>query len=176
MSDHKDPQHDKKKGFKPTNEIDDTSTTGGESGTEGESGTGGKSGQIEFRDFLATHDQTRDDQLPFEEKKRLLAVHKDTHEMRVKKQKELRDQRQAVKEGKISLQTYRQERGGQEKGNHPILANKAQFSGIDRKVTALPNENIAETNEDKRNELEYQYRLRYAPENAPRFHPKPQFR
>ncbi|MBV9575449.1 MAG: hypothetical protein JO149_02365, partial [Gammaproteobacteria bacterium] len=58
---------------------------------------------------------------------------------------------------------------------HPTLANKAQFSGIDKEENPLPNENVAETNEAHRNELELAYQLRYAPENAPKhtFNPKP---
>lgn len=148
---------------------------------EDERGTeqGGAGGKIEFRDFLSTGENKRDDLLSPEEKKRLLAVHQGEHEDRVKKQKELSEQRKALKDGKIPLQTYRQGlmagMSSQYKVN-PVLANKAQFSGIDRQVNALPNENIAETNEEKRNELENQYRLRYAPQSAPKFHPKPQYR
>ena len=106
-------------------------------------------------------------------------MHKDVHALEVKKQKALQEERKALKEGKINLQTYRQ--GLQGGGMHsqykvnPILANKAQFSGIDRQVNALPTENIAETNEGQRNELEHEYRLRFAPSMTPSFHPKPEF-
>jgi hypothetical protein len=153
----------------------------GESGQGGEdeSGQGGKSGQIEFRDFLDSGQHTRDDLLP-DEKKRLLSTHKDTHELRVKKQKEVREQRLQVKEGKIPLQTYRQGVMGTGMNSqykvHLILANKAQFSGIERQVNPLATENVADTNEANRNELENQYRLRYQPENAPKFNPKPLYR
>lgn len=144
---------------------------------EDESGSGGQSGNLEFKDFLAPS-ASRDDLLSVDEKKRLLSNHKDTHELRVKKQKELLDLRKQLKEGKIDVNQYKQGMGrnNQYQINHPILSNKAQFSGIDRQVNALPSENMAETNEDKRNELDYQYRLRYMPENAPRFNPKPQYR
>lgn len=147
--------------------------------SDDESGSGGKSGHIEFRDFLSGPGSLRDDQLPIDEQKRLLSVHNTTHEGRVKKQKELREQRKALKEGKIPLRDYRQ---GLQAGMssqykvHPTLADKAQFSGVDRQINSLPNENIAETNEANRNELENQYRLRHQPEAAPKFNPKPQFR
>ena len=155
-----------------------------EQDSEDESGQGttggGASGQIEFKDFLANAANLRDDLLPADEKRRLLSVHQDAHELNVQKQKDIREQRQAVKDGKISLQTFQNGLMGagmnaQYKTN-PVLANKAQFSGIDRQVNALPTENIADTNDANRNELENQYRLRYAPESAPRFNPKPQFR
>ena len=57
------------------------------------SATGGRSGEVEFRDFLAAGDRLRDDQLPPDERKRLLNNHKDIHESNVKKQKTLRDAR-----------------------------------------------------------------------------------
>lgn len=140
-------------------------------GDSGKGGKGGKGGQVEFREFIAGGENLRDDLLPEDEKKRLLVVHKGTHEVGVKKQKNLRDERQALKEGKISLQSFREglNRGGinaMYKAN-PLLADKAQFSGVDKQVSALPDENNAETNNEKREELQYQYQLRYAPENAP---------
>lgn len=145
---------------------------------DGEGGSGGKSGQIEFRDFIGG-ERLRDDLLPIDEKNRLLTVHKDTHERNVKKQKERRDEYKALKEGKVSLQSYRQGLAGGMSSQYkinPILADKAQFSGIDRQVNFDPTLNEANTNDDLRNELENQYRLRYAPELAPRFNPKPQYR
>ena len=84
-----------------------------------------------------------------------------------------------VKEGKITLEAYRKNRQGYGQGgesrykNHPMLSDKAQFSGIDPQVNAVPNLNEAETNQDKRNELQYQYNLVFRPENAPKFNPKP---
>lgn len=143
---------------------------------EEESGSSGQSGAIEFRDFLTTASQTRDDLLSADEKKRLLSQHKDIHELRVKKQKEIRDNRQLLKNGQAEVRkANRQARLAaiSPYKPNPILANKAQFSGIDRQVNALPTENVAETNAEMRDELEYQYRLRYAPNNAPQFHPKP---
>lgn len=151
-----------------------------ESDTEGEGGsgtsTGGQGGKIAFRDFLATGQNLRDDLLPFEEKKRLIAAHQDIHEIKVKQQKEKRDHYKDLKNGKIALNTFR---GLMGKGAssafkpNPILANQAQFSGIDKQVTSLPTENLAETNDDKRNELlnELKYQLGY--EARPTFNPKP---
>lgn len=145
----------------------------GDTGTGG-TGTGGKSGQVEFREFISSGGETRDDLLTGEEKKRLLSVHKDIHESNVKKQKSLRERRQDVKNGKITLDQYRQEKqpGSQFKAN-PILRDKAQFSGQDPQVNSLPDQNIADTNEADRNELEFALRLRNAPQSAPRFNPKP---
>lgn len=143
-----------------------------------ETGSTGKSGQVEFRDFLSSGVPTRDDQLPYEEKKRLLIVHKESNENKVKKQKELRDQRKALREGKISLHDFRQGMGNGMSSQYkinPILADKAQFSGIDPQVNSIPNEHIAETNPEMREKLEHAFRLRYQPEHAPKFHPKPQF-
>ena len=107
-------------------------------------------------------------------------MHGDTHELCVKKQKVLRDQYHQLKNGQITLQTYKQEVMGASMGSssqyqaHPALKDKPQFSGMDNKVNTLPSENIAETNNDKRNELDYQYRLRHQPQNAQKFNPKPQ--
>lgn len=154
-------------------EDDDTQQGGGQD----DSGEGGKSGQVEFRDFLSNTDG-RDDLLSADERKRLLLIHKDSHEIRVKKQKGLRDQRNDLKDGKVPLQAYHQ---GLHAGMNseykinPVLADKAQFNGIDRQVNPLSTENVAETNEADRNELENQYRKRYAPEQAPRFNPKPEY-
>lgn len=147
-----------------------------EGGESGESGTGGRSGQIEFREFIGVL-PLRDDLLTGEEKRRLLAVHEGAHESAVKKQKDTRDQRQLLKEGKVSLPAYRQglaaSGGVSQYKSHPTLSNKAQFSGMDRQVNSLPNEQISDTNNDKRQELQYQYNLVHRPQHAMRFNPKP---
>lgn len=144
--------------------------------SEDESGSDGKSGQIEFHDFIGGQGSLRDDELPFDEQRRLLAIHGGDMEQRVKKQKALREERKALKEGKKQLKDYRQEMQSGMSSDykaHPVLKDKAQFSGVDRQVNSLPTENIAETNEADRNELENEYRKRYQPEMAPKFHPKP---
>src|SRR5438045_902483 len=79
----------------------------GDSGDVGTGSSGGQSGKIEFRDFLASGANLRDDLLPIDEKKRLLSTHKDLHESKVKQQKEKRDQYKDLKNGKLPLQTYR---------------------------------------------------------------------
>lgn len=159
---------------------DSDSGDSGDTGESGKGGKGGKRGEVEFKAFISLGEKGRDDLLPPDEKRRLLSTHKDTHELRVKKQKDLIDKRHAVKEGKMPLQEYRDglranNPASQYKTN-PVLANKAQFSGMDRQVNSLPNENLADTNNAKRDELTYQYQLRYQPENAPKFNPRPQYR
>ncbi len=148
------------------------------------SGATGAGGHIEFRDFLGTSDYRRDDLLPASEKKRLLSVHKDTHEWRVKKQKETRDVRKALKSGKISLQTYRRGLGLGGQGGagmssgfraHPALKDKAQFSGIDRQENMLPTENMSATNEEQRKELQNRLENRLSNDLQPKFNPRPHF-
>lgn len=131
--------------------------------SEDETGKGGQSGNQEFRDFLAP-----------DEKKRLKIVHRETHEYLVKKQKHLSEERKALKEGKITLQAFKEGKGqGMNTGYQPhtILSNKVQFSGTDNQVSLLPTDNAAETNEENRHELEHQYQLTHQPEAAPRYHP-----
>jgi hypothetical protein len=150
----------------------------GESGETGASGQGGKSGQIAFVDFLASTESKRTDLLP-DEVKRKLSTHDQWVEAHVKKQKDKKDSYNAVKDKKVTLAAHREGlRGGgsgTECRNHPILSDKAQFSGIDRQVNNLPNENVADTNEANRDELKNQYRLQYAPGMQPRpgFNPQP---
>jgi len=154
----------------------------GESGQTGTGSSGGSGSQIAFRDFIGANDHLRDDTLPPSEKKRLLSVHKDTHELRVKKQKETRDIRKALKDGKLPLRAFRESMGLGNAGMrsaykaNPALKDKAQFSGIDRQENMLPSENMAATNEEKRDEL--QNRLQNRLENTPKpgFNPRPQYR
>jgi hypothetical protein len=157
------------------NQLTTDKTDGDESdGSE----TGGRDGRVAFREFVGV-EHHRDDLLPPDERKRLLIVHKQVNEQSVKKQKERRDLYKELKEGKTQLKEFRQgladsrnERGYKP---HAILANKAQFSGMDRQVNTLPNENSAETNDEQREELQYQYNLQYRPQyaNAPKAAPKP---
>jgi hypothetical protein len=162
----------KEKGEDPFKHLNGSSND--TEGAEGTGTSGGQGGQIEFRDFIGTGAGSREDLLAPQDKLHLLSMHKEVHETRVKKQKALREARLAVKQGKVSVDSYRQGlasagTNAQYKAN-PILANKAQFSGIDRQVNALPNENVAETNPEQR------YQLSNRMENTPRFHPKPQYR
>lgn len=147
----------------------------------GESGQGGVAGEIRFRYKDAMSVGPRDDALPPSEVKRLLAVHYDLNKSYIDKQRQTRKERKQLKEGRASL-TSRQEvtaRAGRGERyspykKHPI-SNRAQFSGVDRQISALPTENLAVTNEQNKNELQNKlqnkHRLTY--QNAPRFNPKP---
>lgn len=142
-----------------------------ENAEEDEGGKGGQGSQVAFRTFIAMGDSLRDD-LPGEEKRRLRSIHEGVHEAVVEKQKNTSDQYKQLKEGKISLEAYRQGKGISDYKNHPLLSNKAQFSGIDRQVNALPTENVAETNNELAAELKYRYNLVHRPQEALRFNPK----
>lgn len=160
---------------------DEEDIQGGESG---DSGQGGVAGEVRFRykDSLST--TPRDDALPPTEIRRLLAVQHDLHKEYVNKQKLLRKERKALKAGHLRARQGPGSRRGHGAGRrsaykqHPITS-KAQFSGMDRQVIGLPNENLANTNDDKRNELENRLEhrlenrneLRY--QNAPKFNPTP---
>lgn len=157
--------NDKNRKKRKLSEDDDAGSAGG-----------GKSGAIEFKEFIKSSESLRDDLLTGEEKRRLLSLHERQHEGVVKKQKSTREERQQLKEGKVNLQQFRAGQGNgthSQYRSHPVLSAKAQFSGIDRQVSALPEENTADTNPEQRNELQHQYQLKYQPENTPRFNPKP---
>ena len=154
-----------------------------EGGSGGES-SGGSTGEIHFRYKDAMSVEPRDDLLPPSEIKRLLAVHKELHKDRVDKQKITRKERKALKEGRVTRvaeQGFRVGRGfGGGAGRYSPykqhrIAQKAQFSGMDKQVIGLPSENRAETNEEQRdaleNRLENRNELRF--QNTPKFNPKP---
>lgn len=144
----------------------------GEQGSAGEQGGTG----VRYVDVLTT--EPRDDLLPPNEIRKLLREHQELHKKRVDNQKLTRKERKAVKEGRVILTsnaTYRagfRAAGGRSAyKTHPI-AHK--FSGIrDTKVSVFPEDNNAETNlakkEELQNRLENQLRLRH----APKFNPKP---
>jgi hypothetical protein len=144
---------------------------------------GGASGEIEFRYRDAASTQPRDDEMSPAELKRLLAVHKDVHKARVDKQKATRQERKIAKEGPVNLTTRKAYTGGMGTGGaafskyktHPIAA---KFAGIrDQKISAIPSENTAETNEElkqenqNKNENKNENKLRL--QNQPSFSPKP---
>jgi hypothetical protein len=142
---------------------------------EDDSGTssGGQGGKIAFVDFLDTHATRRDDALPLHERQHLLAIHKDVHEAKVKHQKEQIEQNKNVKSGKITLGAYRAAKGGAGAAsafkNNPELKNYGTL--VDPKVSQSPNESAAETNPEKRDEL--QNKLRLGHQFTPKFNPKP---
>lgn len=133
------------------------------------SGTGGKSGQVEFRDFLSSN-ESRENLSPHE-KKMLLAAHEATNKASIDKQRERKNSLEAVKANKISLEAFRQEGGQQDaQMSHPLLKDKAQFSGMDNQVD--PTQDNGKANDNKRAELKYnhdkQNRKEYTPSNTPR--------
>ena len=140
-------------------------------GTEG--GTSGQGGKIEFHDFITGPGTQRDDNLPPDELRGLLSVHNDAQEIRVKKQKELRDLRKDIKAGKIPRQQAHQAMQS-EYPPHPVLSDK--FRGVDPQMNPNPTENNVQTNEANRNELQHKYQLRHQPQlnQRPQFNPKPQ--
>lgn len=147
-----------------------------ESDDEGESGGSQGSSGIEFKDFAGSNQFIREDLLSPEERKRLLIVHGQTNEASVKNQKARRDEYKALKEGKKSLEDFRRGKGaGMDGYKTHFLSKLAQFSGMDAKVNPVTNEHMSETNNDKKEELVYQYQLQNRPQyaNAPRVAPKP---
>lgn len=157
------------------NQWDEDDSQGGAGGRSGEGGKGGKSGEVNFRFKTEIY---RDEQLPPGEIKRLLEIHKESHKAYVEKQKETRKERAFLKEGRKDLVDQHRARFGMGGGGgsssrykkHPI-SNKAQFSGIDKQVSALPTENEANTNSELRNELENRYNYKHQPTRQ--FNPKP---
>ncbi|OGT59033.1 MAG: hypothetical protein A3F43_06720 [Gammaproteobacteria bacterium RIFCSPHIGHO2_12_FULL_42_10] len=146
-----------------------------DSDDDDQTGQGGDAGSgIAFHEFIASGAPLRDDLLSGGEQRRLLQVHQQLHAAYVEKQKTAQDKRQQLKEGKVSLEAYRNEKGQgatSDYQNHPVLSKEAQFSGMDNQVNAVPTENNAETNNDKREELQYQYRLANQPQLAERLQP-----
>ena len=140
-----------------------------EEGGEGQSGVGGK---IHFRYKDAASLGPRDDMLPPHEIRRLLEVHGSLHKQRVDKQKLTRQERAALKEGKVHLKSATQQASALRNGGiskykkHPI-SNKAQFSGMDRQMIGVPSEFDAETNLEMRDKLENRFTHR----NTPKFNP-----
>ena len=138
---------------------------------EDDSDTGSQGGQIEFRDFIALERQ-RDDQLSPEETKRLLATLIESHEQGIKKQKETLSEREKLKQGKMTLQEYRQSKSS-DQIPHPLLADKAYFSGVDNKVKSLPTEYDGKTNEKEYDEQKHEYDLKYEKMKGKKFNQRP---
>lgn len=146
---------------------------------EDEKGGGSSSSGIEFRYHDVASTEQRDDILSPEELKRLLAVHKDIHKSRVDKQKISRKERKEAKEGPANLTTRKAYQEGKGYGagyyskykTHPIAV---KFSGIrDQKISAIPSENTAETNQEQKQELENKNENKLRLNYQPGFNPKP---
>jgi len=140
---------------------------------------GGAGSGIEFHYHDVASTEQRDDALSPEELKRLLTVHKDVHKSRVDKQKITRKERKEMKEGPVNLTTRKAYTEGTGYGGgayskyktHPVAA---KFSGIrDQKISAIPSENIAETNQEQKQELENKNENKLKLNYQPGFNPKP---
>lgn len=123
---------------------------------------------IQFHDFIGSGKPQRDDLSPIDIKQ-LLAQHDSAHRHHVEKQLEKQKNREALKNGRMSLHEYRHGAGQtSEFKAHPAL-NSPQFSGIDQTENPLPSLNEANTNEEEKNENKL--RNRPAPGAQPRFVP-----
>ena len=129
-------------------------------------GKGGKSGDIEFHLFTAA---SRDDALSPTETTRLLRLHEELHKVQVDTQKADRKEREQIKKGQKPLTAgydalgLRRGAGGSESAfkTHPISSH-AQFSGAtDKKVTGVPSDNLAETNDSEKQKLVEELHLRF---------------
>jgi hypothetical protein len=153
----------------------------GEDEDEDKGGTsGGSSGEIEFHYHDVLSEEPRDDMLSQEEINRLLASHKDIHKVRVDKQKNTRKERKMLKEGPVNLTSRKAYVAGMaaigggaysKYKTHPIAV---KFSGIrDQKISAIPSENTAETNQELKHELENRNENKLRLNYQPGFNPKP---
>lgn len=156
---------------KPFNDDDD----------RGQTGRGGSAGEIEFRYKDIYSSEPRDDLLSQDDAKRLLSQHAHLHKDYVTKQRNLRKERKARKEGPESLTKLSRGMGDYQMGGHQVsnykthpITQKAQFSGAtDQKVVNVASLNDANTNEENKKQLENQYQNQLRMTNAPKFNPKP---
>ncbi len=139
---------------------------------EGKTGQGGKSGEKGFR---IQQETSRDDLLTPKQ----LKLHQEINKAYVEKQKILRKERAAIKEGRNDVVAQLRAARGLGMGSggssspfkkHPI-SDKAQFSGIDKQISGIPTLNETNTNDEKRNELENRYNLTHQPKRT--FNPRP---
>lgn len=137
---------------------------------ESGSGSDGQSGQIAFRDFMGSNDHLRDDLLPLDERKRLLSIHQEIHETKVKNQKALREERKQLKEGQKAHAYHGATAAAANYPAHPILHDKAQFSGsLDEKINpAAEIFDSPETNPELQIQPRMAFERKYHPELGPR--------
>jgi hypothetical protein len=145
--------------------------------SEGEGGgKGGRTGEIAFRYHDVLSSQPRDDVFPEAEIRRLLIVQEELHKQQVDKQKITRKERDDIKKGRVQSKGYdglglrKGGSGGMESvfDSHPTLSKTAQFSGgIDNKVTSVPSDSLAETNDDIKQQLLAQLQLRFGLRQQP---------
>lgn len=159
------------------NENDKKFIEDDQDGDQGE--TGGQGSGIEFRyvDVLST--EPRDDLLPPNEIKRLLGTHQELHKQRVDNQKLTRKERKAIKEGRVILTSNASYRAGMRATGGGFSAYKThpiahKFSGMrDTKISSFPSDNNAETNLNKKEELQNRLENKLSLRNMPKFNPKP---
>lgn len=141
---------------------------------QGDSSSGAAGSSIQFADFITGKSGLTEDSLPPDELRRLRAVHNTAHEDRVKKQKALLENRNAVKEGKDAANKHQATMAAQQENQyppHPLLADKAQFSGIDKQENQVPALSETQTNEGDKDKLENKYRKQHKPEMGKKFIP-----
>jgi len=125
----------------------------------------GRNSGIQFHDFIGSGKLLRDDLSPHDVKQ-LLSQHDGTHRYHVEKQLEKQKNREALKNGNMSLNQYRHGQG-QPAGyrQHPLI----KMRGIDSTENPLPNVNESEVNEELRNENRLENRP--SPNMQPTFTP-----
>jgi hypothetical protein len=145
---------------------------------EGGAGTsgGGQAGKIAFHYKDAMEAPKRDDTLPPNEIRRLQFVHNDEHRVKVKKQMQIRNDRESRKEGSPAIRVPAQYQQGYGGGGgvsrfkkHPV---SDKFRGMaDPQVNAIPNLNDSQTNSELKDRLENQLQNKFR--NTPKFNPRP---
>lgn len=135
-------------------------------------GSGSGSGERTQR-FKGSLSERRDDALPPEEAKRLLLQHKELNQKAVRDARNEQQNRQALKEGPVNLTsaaTRVQGAGSGTRGSSPYKEHpiSKKFRG-EGKTTPIPDQNIAEINAERQNEL--QNRLTHQPSPSLSFTP-----
>jgi hypothetical protein len=147
---------------------------GRDKNNDDEDDSGSKSGEIEFR-LQNIAGERRDDMLSEPEIRRLLITQEAAHKNLVDKQKATRKERDNIKNNPAQTAKYGYDSLGLQAGGngggaspyktHPI-SQHAQFSGAtDHKVTGVPTDNIAQTNDEARQKLEERLELQLGLKN-----------
>ncbi|HVE44167.1 MAG TPA: hypothetical protein VNC84_03420 [Gammaproteobacteria bacterium] len=134
---------------------------------EEDSEEGGKGGKIAFSDFLSGSEGKRDDLLTATERATLLKEHAGLHHNNVKAQMVERQNRASLKQNPQAAQNrygFGAGSGNQSSyRSHPVLGEKAQFSGEDNKTTVVPEKYEADTNNAEQEQLQNRYQLTHQP-------------
>ncbi len=148
---------------------------------------GGKTGRVEFSGVLTgLTDQRRDDAVPLSEPeiRQLLVEHEKRHAEQVEKQREEQKARELQQKDPSKKEEYSLGQGGLGYGGgadsgfppHPVLAEAAQFSGMDKQVTAAPADHKAETNAEIQQELANRLQLGFKLQHQPKLSAAPTLR